>query len=1057
MIESVFNRKNIKFTVVIITITKNTKEELFRMRLSITRKKVSVSIISFLTIISLLIPFIYTYNIKANAESKESEPSFGVEINSSSNIASVGQDITISGNIIPNDFTINVPEKDVVLILDISNSMVDEIGETGKTRLEKMNDAVLKFLDSVKDTPNMKISIIAYSSDAFVNPIEFKGITEIWKKSSGVNKKMFNYECSSTVFYDAKSQSDELKKIVDTVVGSVSKIEKTNNGYEYDKSIIEGGTSTGEALRQAHRVLNQSNSKNKSIILMTDGVPSYYSSKSNSKNDKNVEEAFYTDINENTLRGDNKNDKNLNPPYLGGGGSVSKDNVVKNATKYAVKIGKDIKNTTMYTLGYGVSKSKYIEDIHKSIAGNKENLYFKGEEEDITEVFRDIALKISTNEQSNNLVINLNLPPEIQSKDGKNNVDLGEDKIIKYTGNYINNNTQIEYKAEKVPFSFVIKGNTSGTYNLFGENNQSNIKFTIRGKENVLKLPKVSLIVGIPDIQAELKNENDYLNKKYKVGDVIPISYTIKPQNFTYNEDSVDNNQTYDPNGPKDIIFVVDTSSQTKGKLEAIKEALKNKIILNNNNDRFSIITYDSNVQYKTLDNYPDLNQVKNMKNNGISTYSNAIEDIFSEIVKEKTQENNNINESNLLDALKQAYDIFENGRKEKATEAFDKERSKAGKNIIIIGANNVNLNEIKSSNIIEKIKKYNLITLDLGDINKEKRGTNTNLKELQYSFIGKNIVDNETVEDEENNNYYMNINYDNYDKNNPYKIFDDQNNFGGTNWIIKQADRIKNKLLGPSVTTSISKERYEFKAKLKFNLNSNFSIQSVEGSNLNPLENDNNGYTVESNEIPIIYTLNKDKNEYESSEQVMTFKIKILKSGNLRFGNTNNIVYRAIGDFNLTNPLKTPIINVVDTELGLEYGIYKGGININQANENNIFNNKAIVPMAAKFDYTEQDKKVEIELNKGLKNYGKPLIYQIIDGKSLSLLNTKSEFNSVGDKYVCDEIKQPGKYIIVYNIMLDKNQNLGPEQFESIFRIDDGRNKLYTLQCNGDVLPDLF
>lgn len=95
----------------------------------------------------------------------------------------MNEDITITGNIIPNDFTINVPEKDIVLVLDVSNSMTDKIKGTGKTRLENMNDAVMKFLDIVKDTPNMKISIVAYSSDAFVNPTELNGTTSIWKKA----------------------------------------------------------------------------------------------------------------------------------------------------------------------------------------------------------------------------------------------------------------------------------------------------------------------------------------------------------------------------------------------------------------------------------------------------------------------------------------------------------------------------------------------------------------------------------------------------------------------------------------------------------------------------------------------------------------------------------------------------------------------------------------------------------------------------------------------------------------------------------------------------------
>lgn len=982
----------------------------------------------------------------------ESKLSFDIDINATPNPSKVNEDITITGNIIPNDFTINVPEKDIVLVLDVSNSMTDKIKGTGKTRLENMNDAVMKFLDIVKDTPNMKISIVAYSSDAFVNPTELNGTTSIWKKSSSVDKTILDYKCSSKTFFDVNSQIGELRNIVQTVVTNVGKI-YYNDGYKYNGIDIEGGTSTGEALRQAHRILDTTevDSKNKSIILMTDGVASYYSSNSNAKVDKNIENSFYTDINEKTLR-NNKNKQKNDPPYLGGGGSISNANVVENATKYAEKIGENIEknneNINMYTIGYGVGdNTKYIERIHKSIAKDTRNLYFRSDDEGVENAFTDIASKISTEQESNNLVIKLDLPSNIQSKDGNDIINLDGDNTIKYNGQYINNGTQIKYVAEKVPFSFIIKGSSAGTYDLFGEENDSKINFKIMGEDISIKLPKINLIIGIPDIQAELNNKGDYLNSSYKLGDEIPVTYTIKPQKFRYNGSDSDNDQTHDPTGPKDIVFVIDTSKKMQDKWSVVEQALRNKIILNHPNDRFSIITYDSEYEYKTLDDYSQL--TGNMLNNGLSSYGEAIDNMFKEILNEKKNYDKDIDECNLSDALKKSCDILENGRGEKVTEKFDIGRGKAGKNIIIIGASKVNLSEIISNGeLIKKIKQYNPITLDLGNIDPKERSTDTNLKQLQYSLRDKNIDFNENLEYEQRNNYYINIDYRKYNGDDPYNIFSDSNNFNKDAWIEDPVIvRIKDKLLGPIVTNSNKNKSYDFKIKLKFDLNSNFSIIS----GLNLLSNDSLGYTAETNDIPITYTLNSD-DEYEAPEQIVTFKIKPLNSGELKFGIKNNIVYKGIGDVDLNNSIETPIINV--NSINIIHGIYEGGTEINELDQYNNFCNEAVVPMAAIFDYTSSGQ-IRIDLNEGLIGIGKPKIYKIDNIENLTLVNTTSQFND--KKYVCNEIHDLGRYIVVYNVKLNKNSDLDEEQFTSTFTIYT-ISKPYKLRCIQDSsLPDLF
>ncbi|HBA03883.1 MAG TPA: hypothetical protein DCW51_08005, partial [Clostridium sp.] len=88
------------------------------------------------------------------------KPAFEVKINSvSPEFPKVGEDITVSGEIIPKPFEAEVPAKEIVLVLDVSGSMADNVYVNGKssTKIAELKKAAKNFVDKMKDVPNLKI------------------------------------------------------------------------------------------------------------------------------------------------------------------------------------------------------------------------------------------------------------------------------------------------------------------------------------------------------------------------------------------------------------------------------------------------------------------------------------------------------------------------------------------------------------------------------------------------------------------------------------------------------------------------------------------------------------------------------------------------------------------------------------------------------------------------------------------------------------------------------------------------------------------------------------
>ena len=851
-------------------------------------------------------------NRSAKADTK-SEPSFQINnltFNPQETI--VGEDINVSGIIHPIDFEREAPEKRIILVLDISSSM----DENGHDRLTPLKDSAKNFLNKVKDIPNLKIAVVAFSTDAFINPKRLKddGL-KIPKydsdgKQTNKNKTESNspdYECYEKRFYSMSEMETNNKTSLENMIDSLEAI---------------GGTSTGEGLRKAEYMFEQhadDNNAEKTIILMTDGAPSYYSGKEKEDNNK-----FYTQIDKNTIRDNSK------APYLGGSGSTKNENVLNNATEYATQIGSEIKNNNVnvYSIGFELDDNGItrLKKIHKSMTGTmvdnndvnidkeKEMGFFRaGDLNSIEYVFSDIAENILNKYELDNVQFNLDMDENFTLKIGGNTVNLSN---IVYTKKMVSQ-TKILYTAEDVPFSFTIKANKAGYFNdVFKE---SNITVPWNNITINVQIPKKEINIlsnGVPNIKANLKSitEGPYTTEKY-----IDLTYTVTPENFRLDSTSSNTN-------PKDVIIIIDVSKEMgTDYLSSLKTVLFNKLFSDNElmtcKSRYSIITYSNQAEYIKLPS--DENTIK--KCDTESNYANLLRD---EIVNKISLSNDNSN--NIEKAFEKALDIINNGRDEKATSQIDvnRDNASASKNIIIIGAGSVNsINGNKFGDQINEIRENNcnVITLNLGHV--QNAGGNftvdNNIEEMQYMLMGKTFDENnkDSLAVKEENNYYVNIDYNAVDNTSNYN-----QTYNMENSIFP---RIVQKLKGQFIKS------YPFKINLMFN-KGKFNVDL--GSGIRDYQGSNN-YDLITNDYTIVYE-RSSSGEYVANPIDISFRIKPNETGELYFGNPGAISYVNLSKENVSKRIE-PVKIIVNSKLNiLKYGLYEdksdSDININESNNSN-------------------------------------------------------------------------------------------------------------------------
>lgn len=92
------------------------------------QKKLISIIISFLVVMSLI--SLKNFSVKANEEL--TKPTFKISnLTANPNRARVGEDILVSGELVPQDFEKKIKPKVIVLVLDTSKSMKDKISVNG--------------------------------------------------------------------------------------------------------------------------------------------------------------------------------------------------------------------------------------------------------------------------------------------------------------------------------------------------------------------------------------------------------------------------------------------------------------------------------------------------------------------------------------------------------------------------------------------------------------------------------------------------------------------------------------------------------------------------------------------------------------------------------------------------------------------------------------------------------------------------------------------------------------------------------------------------------------
>ena len=654
------------------------------------RGKSKFKIISIITIVSILLTLIPIRNIIIKAENK-SDPSFSIDKMTAKPYSSIlGDDITISGLIQPEEFEVQTVEQELVIVLDVSKK--ENKTENGNN-LNKIINPLENILKKFPNKNSIKLGIIAYSNES-------------------------------------KILQNENRKLA-----SVNDFRNWNDWTNFNQIINNSKTNKniGDALRQAIYILDSSESNpnaNKTILLIAEG-----------KTDTRRVDGdgnFYLDTTKE--RGENTT-------------QIVTDDEEKGA-EYAKVVGNIIKNKgyNVFTVGFDIDKKdsekaekqkNVLRQIHSSMTGyndlNDTNCEEKGlfletrnpsdNGDDINRILTKVFDKFSGEYYLNNVSLNFEFDNDITLKSGENSIKL---ENIKYT---LDENSKT-YKAEPIKFSFIIKAKNIGEQKVF-EN--LSINYSWKNKNQVQDLTNdLSITVernDLPNIVSTLiSNENPKVN----VNDKMTLEYKITPKEALFN------NFSFITEEISDVIIISDLSENMKNQqrdkflqngvygnqngIESEKGLVYN---LKNININFGIIGYNENYYigdiskeiinnrfYCIKKNVSDEKLISPLFNLG----NNDKKEIFRILFQEDSYLRSNIstNTRNIDNALIKAKSIF------------DKFTMKGKRKAIIL----INSGEVSySENIAEIIKKenYKIISLDISNDIK----SSYNLKKLHEDLGG--------------------------------------------------------------------------------------------------------------------------------------------------------------------------------------------------------------------------------------------------------------------------------------------------------------------------------
>lgn len=415
-----------------------------------------------------------------------------------------GQEFTVRYKLTPNPFQHNISKpKEIVLVLDGSGSMADN------NKLDNLKKAAKEFINRLKDVDNLKVGIVVFSSEATINPIS---IGKKDKTSQSLDSRsghsIPNYT-SLTGEYLLDITDERLIQMIDNI-----------------KAL--GGTNTGEGLRKGEYLLCQGDSNaNKTLILMSDGLPTFYSVNGTSY-------SHYDQID------------NSNPRYRGTGqsGSSDGDNVNK-STDYAKTIGNLIKskNYNIFSIGYGLGNSsstsnKKLQEIHTSMGGvvsGDNSTFFASDEGAIDAVFNNIAEQLIKSYSFNDAQLNLQLADSVTLLEETTLVNgIKIDPIVYELGD---NNW---YHAPEQIIEFKIKVDAVGDILIF--NPDTHLTYTdIYGSQQSIPIVSPTITILPFDVDASKKLQVDFqaLSNGYLIGDTAITRVTaIRPNvnNLNFNK-----------------------------------------------------------------------------------------------------------------------------------------------------------------------------------------------------------------------------------------------------------------------------------------------------------------------------------------------------------------------------------------------------------------------------------------------------------------------------------------------------------------------------------------
>lgn len=832
-------------------------------------KKVSL-ILSLIMIISLI-----SFNKRTVAVTPD-KPTFDIEMTATPDPAIVGEDITVSGVVKPNDFETEIPAKEIVLVLDTSGSMEGN-------KMTELKKAANAFIEKMKGVENLDIGIVQYSTLAIINPN---------RENGNDTYKSHDASFSDSTVPKYRPLENKLLDVTD------SRLTQMINGLE-----AKGGTNIGEGLRKAIYMLdNGKPNANKAVVLMTDGLPTFYSVEENTLifSDMNLWTSSYSSWN--SLSTDNKNEittlwnsnnkassrwglsstqwnkykyaqrtvlqnawdnwvtfrDNINnkfKPYytidneiilnVRGAGS-GLDGESKEYAEYMGNLIKE-KGYNSYSIGYGLDNSgkETLKDIHQSMLSkelsedtleNEKNGLFLTSGNAITTVFEQIATDIINSYPVNNLALNITFSEGFSLNIGGNKVDIGN---ITYTKveDYISED-KVKYTAKDIPFSFIIKATKAGQQTI---NSEMNISYVFNNESLSHKIDKPITINiesnELPKINASLESNKELTITK---DDEFIVKYKLSPQDFEFKDI---NNATQ-----KDVVLLIDNSSLVDNDaFSSLKNSIFNKLLNNttllNLKTNYSVITFSDKAEL-------------------LSGFTTNITDLNNNVIININQ--NSSREANLNNAIDLVKTTLNGGRTD------------ATKNIIIMAQDNIYYTESKIDEL--ESKGYNIILLSLGS------GENSKLIELENNK--ELLIEKESV----------------------FKTGSDGNNIENT-YMSKIAERL---------ISSTKYKPYIFNPEITLNLSNNFEI--VKGATVV------NGNTVKivSDKKVVYNNIGENKYHGESIEIELTVRVKDENTGVFNLGTANLKHENLVGGYKEI-VLATPEVTVKEAIKDLVHGLYSG------------------------------------------------------------------------------------------------------------------------------------